>query len=56
MRRMLTLLVAALMLSACRDAVAPSPDPVFARGERAGAATTIQSLTASITGPGTVGH
>jgi hypothetical protein len=55
MRRTLPLLLATLVLSACADAVAPLPDAAFARGERTGPTTTIQSLAAGINGPGTVG-
>jgi hypothetical protein len=56
MRRMLSLLTAALVLSACRDAVAPSPDAVLARGRDPIEPIGIQSLTASISGPGSVGN
>lgn len=56
MRRILSLLLVALVLSACADAVAPAPDAVLARGERSGPAVQVQSLTAGINGPGTVGN
>jgi hypothetical protein len=46
MQKILPLLLAALLLTACQDAVAPAPEAVF----------QIQSLTASINGPGTVGN
>lgn len=59
MRRTLSLLTAVLALAACQDAVAPvqSAAPVldevpFAPGESDG----IQSLSASINGPGSVGN
>jgi hypothetical protein len=55
MRKMLSLLTAALVLSACQDAVAPPPDAVLARGRAPIAPIGIQSLTASISGPGSVG-
>jgi hypothetical protein len=55
MRRMLTLLAVTLALSACQDAVAPSPDAVLARGARPTDPIQVQSLTASISGPSAVG-
>jgi hypothetical protein len=56
MRRTLSLLAAALMVSACQDAVAPTPDAVHARGRAPIEPIGIESLAASISGPGSVGN
>jgi hypothetical protein len=60
MRRMLPVLAATLVLAACQDAVAPTTagGPAFARGGIPGApgGITIQSLSASISGPAIVGN
>lgn len=60
MRRMLSLLLTAAALSACQDAVAPTagPLPPSARDEIPWVpeeSDGIQSLSANISGPGTVG-
>jgi hypothetical protein len=58
--RRLTLLVATLALAACQDTVAPTPEAADAVHSEIPAAPEdgmgLQSLSASITGPGTVGN
>jgi len=59
--RRLSILLAALALAACQDAVAPTPDTAAeltsgAVPEVPTEAMGIQSLSASISGPGTVGN
>jgi hypothetical protein len=60
MRRSIPFLLAvALALAACQDAVAPAPNLDAARDEiplLPGESDGIQSLTASISGPGSVGN
>lgn len=56
MRRILPLLLATLALAACQDAVAPAGEPALARGGRDPGGITIQSLSASISGPSVVGN
>jgi hypothetical protein len=61
MRRTLSLLALALVITACADAVAPAPatEAVLARGGQPGGPGEplgIQSLAASINGPGSVGN
>jgi hypothetical protein len=56
MRRTFSLLLATLALAACHDAVAPDADAALARGGRPLEPIGIQSLTASISGPASVGN
>jgi hypothetical protein len=59
MRRVLSLLLVALAVAACQDAVAPVPQAVPALDEiplAPGETDGIQSLSASINGPGSVGN
>ena len=59
MRRTLSILIAALALGACQDAVAPAPDasPVLtAIPQLPGESDGLQSLSASINGPSAVGN
>jgi hypothetical protein len=58
MRGILSLLLVSIALAACQDAVAPAPDaaPALARGGGGPGPVTVQSLAASIGGPGAVGN
>lgn len=58
MHKVFPLLLVALALAACQDTVAPAGPgaPAFARGGGGPGPITVQSLSASISGPGVVGN